>query len=84
MRHARLLPLLVPFALMVAACGQKAGVAGSEVAEAPVAPAPDTAAPPASDAPPPRERPARPRPPASTPAHLPVTLQHRGRAVRAR
>jgi branched-chain amino acid transport system substrate-binding protein len=50
MKHARLLPLLVPFALVAAACGQKAGVAGSEAAEAP-APAPGTAAPPATDAP---------------------------------
>ena len=41
MRRARLLPLLVPIALVAASCGQKASVAGSEVAEeVPVATAP--------------------------------------------
>ncbi len=51
MRPARLLPLLVPIALVAASCGQKAGVAGSEVAEeVPVAPAPETAAPAGTDA----------------------------------
>ena len=52
MRPARLLPLLVPIALVAASCGQKAGVAGSESAEdVPVAPAPETAAPAGTDAP---------------------------------
>ena len=51
MRPARLLPLLVPLALVAASCGQKAGVAGSESADVPVAPAPETTAPAATDAP---------------------------------
>ena len=51
MKSVRLLPLLVPIALVAASCGQKAGVAGSESVDVPVAPAPETTAPAGTDAP---------------------------------
>ena len=71
MKSVRLLPLLVPIALVAASCGQKAGVAGTESARRAVAPAPETTAPAGIDAPGVTSVPGADTPPRRTRSHPP-------------